>query len=97
MPLDAKPPAPLTATAPPASATTTPTTGEGQTLRQGDSGAEVRKLQRLLAARGAYDGEINGQFDKHLKTVVSKFQRDHGLRVENLGTYGPKTRKALEG
>ncbi|WP_371591548.1 peptidoglycan-binding protein [Streptomyces sp. NBC_00513] len=94
--LGVTPPVPVAGTTPSVSSGTSRPTSGKPTLRQGDSGAEVRKLQRLLAARGVYKGEINGQFDKRLRTAVSQFQKDQGIRVDNWGTYGPKTRKVLE-
>ncbi|MBT2540654.1 peptidoglycan-binding protein [Streptomyces sp. ISL-44] len=66
------------------------------TLRYGDSGAEVEKLQRLLAARGLFTYKINGKFDWRVENAVSTFQYDNGID-EEWGVYGPLTRKALEG
>ncbi len=91
------PPATAVGTKPSVSSSPSRPTSGKPPLRLGDSGAEVRKLQRLLAARGVYKGEINGQFDERLRTAVSQFQKDQGIRVDNWGTYGPKTRKVLEG
>ncbi|MFG2991827.1 peptidoglycan-binding protein [Streptomyces sp. NPDC048257] len=68
------------------------------TLRYGDSGSEVEKLQRLLAAKGGlYKGKINGRFDWYVKQAVSKFQVDRGIDEDGRGNYGPATRRALEG
>ncbi|WP_159062114.1 peptidoglycan-binding domain-containing protein [Streptomyces sp. WM6368] len=66
-------------------------------LRFGDTGPEVEKLQRLLAARGLYRGKINGRFDWRVEDALSEFQYDKGIDDQEWGFYGPVTRKALEG
>lgn len=66
------------------------------TLRYGDSGAEVEKMQRLLAGRGYYRGKINGRFDSRTENAVSDFQSQNGID-DDWGVYGPETRRALEG
>ncbi|MFI8363354.1 MULTISPECIES: peptidoglycan-binding domain-containing protein [Streptomyces] len=78
------------------SASPTPV-AQAPVLRYGDSGAEVEKLQRLLAAQGLYRGKFNGQFDWRVERALSEFQYDHGLDDKEWGYYGPLTRKALEG
>ncbi|MFD9412869.1 peptidoglycan-binding protein [Streptomyces sp. NPDC059989] len=69
---------------------------QGPTLRYGDSGPEVEKLQQLLAARGLYTGKINGKFDWRVENAVSTFQYENDIDDE-WGVYGPATRRALEG
>ncbi|MER5873772.1 peptidoglycan-binding domain-containing protein [Streptomyces sp. NPDC002044] len=69
----------------------------GPTLRFGDSGADVEKLQRLLADQGLYRGKINGRFDSRVEWAVSTFQFENGIDDEEWGVYGPVTRRALEG
>ncbi|MGW5850642.1 peptidoglycan-binding protein [Streptomyces sp. NPDC055254] len=69
----------------------------GPTLRFGDSGAEVEKLQRLLAAEGLYQGKVHGKFDWRVENAVSTFQYEAGIDGEEWGVYGPVTRRALEG
>ncbi|MFI6150991.1 peptidoglycan-binding protein [Streptomyces sp. NPDC051109] len=66
------------------------------TLRYGDSGPEVEKMQRLLAGRGLYRGKINGRFDDRTENAVSEFQWRNNID-EDWGVYGPETRRALEG
>ncbi|MEU4355974.1 peptidoglycan-binding domain-containing protein [Streptomyces virginiae] len=66
-------------------------------LRYGDSGPEVEKLQRLLAAQGLYRGRFHGKFDWRVEEALSEFQYDHGIDAQEWGVYGPITRKALEG
>ncbi|WP_158709898.1 peptidoglycan-binding domain-containing protein [Streptomyces katrae] len=67
-----------------------------QTLRYGDSGPEVEKMQRLLAGQGYYRGRINGKFDDRTERAVSEFQWQNYID-EEWGVYGPETRRALEG
>ncbi|KPI21457.1 Peptidoglycan-binding domain 1 protein [Actinobacteria bacterium OV450] len=69
---------------------------QAPTLRYGDSGAEVEKMQRLLAGRGLYRGKINGRFDDRTENAVSEFQWRNNID-EDWGVYGPRTRQALEG
>ncbi|MFD7834957.1 peptidoglycan-binding protein [Streptomyces sp. NPDC059761] len=66
------------------------------TLRYGDSGPEVEKMQRLLAGQGLYRGKINGKFDDRTENAVSEFQWRNNID-EDWGVYGPETRRALEG
>lgn len=66
------------------------------TLRYGDSGPEVEKLQRLLAAQGLFSYKINGKFDWRVENAVSTFQFNNDID-EEWGVYGPITRRALEG
>ncbi|MFF8269178.1 peptidoglycan-binding protein [Streptomyces sp. NPDC016562] len=73
-----------------------PPAASGPTLRYGDSGPEVQKLQQLLTARGLYDGKINGKYDWRVENAVSTFQYNNDID-EEWGVYGPITRRALEG
>ncbi|MGW0363300.1 peptidoglycan-binding domain-containing protein [Streptomyces sp. NPDC002990] len=57
----------------------------------------MEKLQRLLAARGLYQGRFHGKFDWRVEEAVSTFQYNSGIDSEEWGVYGPVTRKALEG
>lgn len=70
---------------------------QGPTLRYGDSGADVEKLQRLLTNQGLYRGRINGRFDSRVEQAVSTFQFEKGIDDDEWGVYGPVTRRALEG
>jgi hypothetical protein len=91
--------------APPSSPTPTPSRSagsappapaQGRTLRYGDSGAEVTKLQQLLAAQGLYEGKVHGKFDRWTENAVSEFQYYNDIYDDGWGVYGPATRQALE-
>jgi peptidoglycan hydrolase-like protein with peptidoglycan-binding domain len=82
----------------------TPTTTAGRTtraapalptgtLKPGDSGAQVRALQRALKALGYSVGTVDGQYGSSTKTAVASFQHDAGLTAD--GVFGPKTLNAL--
>ncbi len=66
-----------------------------RTLREGDSGAEVRNLQRALKNRGYYSGSIDGNYGSGTVAAVTAFQKRNGLTVD--GTAGPATQRALYG
>lgn len=82
---------------PSASRASSPPPTHAPTLRYGDTGPEVEKLQRLLSAQGLYRGKINGRFDWRVEDALSEFQYDMGIDHQEWGFYGPITRKALEG
>ncbi len=65
------------------------------TLREGDSGAAVRNLQRALKNRGYYSGSIDGNYGSATVAAVTAFQKRNGLTVD--GTAGPATQRALYG
>ncbi|WP_162929224.1 peptidoglycan-binding domain-containing protein [Streptomyces sp. YIM 130001] len=67
------------------------------TLRQGDSGSEVRELQGRLRQIGLYDGRIDGDYDWRVADAVGRFQQYTGVTDDPWGVYGPATRRALEG
>lgn len=89
------PPSPTPSPTPPRAPSPSPPP-KAPTLRYGDSGGDVEKLQRLLAARGLYSGKFNGKFDWRVENAVSTFQYENNID-EEWGVYGPATRKALEG
>lgn len=62
-------------------------------LRQGDSGEEVKTLQRKLRQWGYYEGEVDGIFGSGTKKAVIKFQQKNGLTAD--GIVGEKTAEAL--
>jgi putative chitinase len=67
--------------------------------REGDRGADVRKLQESLNALGIRDERgrplsPDGHFGAHTKEAVENFQRAHGLHAD--GIVGPRTTEALQ-
>ncbi|WP_329348240.1 peptidoglycan-binding protein [Streptomyces sp. NBC_01261] len=91
---------PISPPTPVASATVTTTAdpdGAG-TLREGDSGPEVKELeQRLLRIPNVYEnGSTSGQYDATLTAAVARFQLWYGIRGDENGVYGDDTRKDLE-
>ncbi|MEU6891985.1 peptidoglycan-binding domain-containing protein [Streptomyces sp. NPDC046557] len=74
-----------------------PPAAQGPTLRYGDSGPEVKKLQQLLAGQGLFRGRPDGKFGKSTEDAVSEFQWYNDITADPWGVYGPATRKALEG
>jgi hypothetical protein len=64
-----------------------------QTLKPGDTGAQVRALQRALKSLGYSVGTIDGQYGPATKTAVASFQHTAGLTED--GVFGPKTLDAL--
>jgi LAS superfamily LD-carboxypeptidase LdcB len=64
----------------------------GRTLRLGDRGDDVARLQWALTDVG-YLCKADGEFGPVTDQVVRAFQRDHGLTVD--GIVGPRTRAAL--
>ncbi|GAK53770.1 CHAP domain protein [Candidatus Moduliflexus flocculans] len=47
------------------------------TLRSGDTGDEVKELQRMLQEQGFFKGEIDGKFLAEVKKAVIYFQETH--------------------
>jgi Putative peptidoglycan binding domain len=85
--------------------TTTPTTTRTQTpaptvrvptttLKQGDSGAQVKLLQKALAALGYQTGKADGSFGPATKQALVAFQTAQKLTAD--GVAGPKTLAALK-
>jgi N-acetylmuramoyl-L-alanine amidase len=62
-------------------------------IRQGNSGAQVRTIQKKLKNWGYYKGSVDGIFGSKTKEAVKYFQRKNGLAVD--GVVGPKTLAAL--
>lgn len=61
-------------------------------LRRGDSGDEVRQLQRRLSQAG-FPLTLDGQFGPATERAVRAFQKRAGLVVDGLA--GPKTDRRL--
>ncbi len=62
-------------------------------LKQGNTGTNVRTLQRKLKNWGYYSGAVDGIFGKQTKEAVKYFQRRNGLVAD--GIVGAKTLSAL--
>ncbi|MTE18832.1 N-acetylmuramoyl-L-alanine amidase [Streptomyces sp. TRM43335] len=65
--------------------------GTRPTLRRGDAGADVRRLQRALTAAHGRTVEIDGLFGPDTETAVRDYQRSRGLAVDGVvggGTWG---------
>jgi len=62
-------------------------------LRQGDTGYQVKRLQRLLVQRGFDAGAADGIFGKQTAAAVKAAQRARGLDVD--GIAGPHTWASL--
>lgn len=56
-------------------------------LRMGDSGSEVKKLQKFLNWYGSYKLDVDGHFGVKTEDAVKKFQKAAGLTVD--GYFGP--------
>jgi Putative peptidoglycan binding domain len=94
----AKPPLPETSTVArtqTAAATTTKAApaSPSATLKPGDSGAEVRSLQRALAYLGFPVGSPDGVYGPATRSALARFQRSRGLTAD--GVLGPVTLHAL--
>jgi hypothetical protein len=76
-------------------AVTTPTVqAPATTLKPGDTGAEVKKLQRELTSLGYSPGPADGSYGPGTKRAVTNFQTAQGLSAD--GIVGPKTLAALQ-
>jgi peptidoglycan hydrolase-like protein with peptidoglycan-binding domain len=62
-------------------------------LHEGDSGYQVKRLQRVLAQRGFDPGAIDGAFGPATRKAVEAAQREHGLKPD--GVTGALTWHAL--
>src|SRR5687768_15822060 len=69
-------------------------------LQSGDTGEDVKLVQRLLASQGHFDGAIGGNFGPVTKKAVLYFQMTHlgqnGKPLEVDGVVGPDTWWALQ-
>lgn len=62
-------------------------------LREGDEGADVRRLQQALANQGFSPGQIDGDYGPNTVRAVRAFQSSRGLGVD--GVAGVETLRAL--
>ncbi|MFF2851455.1 peptidoglycan-binding protein [Streptomyces sp. NPDC058001] len=66
-----------------------------ETLRRGDEGPEVQRLQERLRQLRLYSGRMNGVYSSRVEEAVARYQWARGIDEES-GVYGPKTRRSLE-
>jgi hypothetical protein len=71
----------------------TPTYTFTEYLAPGSQGAEVTKLQNVLAAQGDFSTTATGYYGTVTEAAVIKFQAAH--EIDQLGVVGPATRSAL--
>lgn len=72
---------------------TIPITNSLSTISLGDTGPEVRKIQRRLRELNYYNGPINGFFDNATQDALIRFQESRGVTVT--GIAGPTTQSSL--
>ncbi|MGL4500021.1 MAG: peptidoglycan-binding domain-containing protein, partial [Planktothrix sp.] len=72
---------------------TIPITNSLSTISLGDTGPEVRKIQRRLRELNYYNGPINGFFDYATQDSLIRFQEYRGVTVN--GIAGPTTQNYL--
>jgi N-acetylmuramoyl-L-alanine amidase len=63
------------------------------TLKPGDTGPQVKVLQRALASLGYTVGKVDGDYGTSTKTAVAQFQT--AAKLTSDGVFGPATRAAL--
>jgi len=78
----------------PAAASKNATALPRTTLKPGDHGPEVRRLQRALATLGYLPGTIDGKYGSATSHALAKFQRAHNLNAD--GVLGPATLASLK-
>jgi hypothetical protein len=76
-------------TAPPAPPVPAPVAS----LKPGDTGTQVKVLQRALASLGFSTGKIDGQYGPATEAALKRFQRSARLTAD--GIVGPATLRAL--
>jgi putative peptidoglycan binding protein len=85
---------PVATTAPTTTQTTTQPTLPTTTLKPGDHGAAVSRLQQALAQTGYSPGKVDASYGPATTQAVKSFQQAHGLTAD--GVAGPKTLAALQ-
>lgn len=66
---------------------------EAASLKQGSTGATVKKVQQLLKNWGYYTGSVDGIYGSKTTAAVKYFQKKNGLTAD--GIVGSKTAAAL--
>jgi Putative peptidoglycan binding domain len=81
--------------------TTTPTTptrpalpAPTSTLKPGDQGVQVKRLQRALVRLGYAIGAVDGDYGPSTQAALTRFQKATKLNAD--GVLGPKTLQALK-
>lgn len=98
-PLHAEPPP-----APPTLATYTIAAEAEHGFPPAQAAAHITDLQQLLTARGYYAGPVDGRMNSGLRTAVSVYQSDVGMRVTgvpdlavvNMLRHGPDVRATIQ-
>jgi hypothetical protein len=96
----AAPPVAPTTTAPLQTSTSTPANttpavaAPAQTLKPGDTGSQVKILQRALKALGFSPGKPDGDYGPSTQAAVERFQVSKNLAED--GVVGPQTLAALQ-
>ncbi|MGW7567130.1 peptidoglycan-binding domain-containing protein [Streptomyces tendae] len=70
--------------------------GGGATLRRGDQGPEVVELQQRLKEKWMYWGDLNGNYNRQVEDAVRQYQWESRIHTDEVGVYGPETRRRLE-
>ena len=88
------PPTTVTVTKPATTPTQPSTQAPQQTLKPGDTGEQVKILQRALTALHFSPGKADGDYGPTTQAEVEKFQLSKGLAED--GVVGPQTLNALQ-
>jgi hypothetical protein len=88
------PPATVTVTTQATTPTNPTTQAPQQTLKPGDTGEQVKVLQRALTALHFSPGKADGDYGPTTQAEVEKFQLSKGLAED--GIVGPQTLAALQ-
>jgi hypothetical protein len=84
----------VTVTQPASTASTPIAEAPQQTLNPGDTGEQVKVLQRALKALGFDPGQADGDYGQATQIAVGRFQTSKGLDPD--GVVGPQTLAALQ-
>jgi hypothetical protein len=88
------PPSTVTVTNPSTTPKNPTTQAPQQTLNPGDTGEQVKILQRALTALGFSPGKADGDYGPSTRTAVERFQVSKGLAED--GVVGQQTLAALQ-
>lgn len=65
-----------------------------RTLAPGDTGSDVKEVQRVLKEKGYYRGDLDGIYGEYLKKQIIKYRKDHKLNINHFAD--TELYKALE-